>query len=222
MPREHAQFCGLARSLDLVGDRWSLLIVRELLIGPARFKDLEAKLSGVPTGTLTERLRRLEASGVIARQHRDHGRHAYVLTPWGEQLREVVEPLIRWSTPLMRAGRGDDDFALDWFTVAVPALLRTRPVAVDTVLFGLQIDGQVLEVAYVDGRWRARVLSDGDPRPDTLLVTDAEVAIGLAAGAVSLEAALREARLHGSAEPLQHAFGSPEESAAPATPQPWT
>lgn len=218
MPREHAQFCGIARSLDLLGDRWSLLVVRELLIGPARFKDLEANLFGVPTRTLTERLRRLEDHGVITRESRDHGRHAYLLTPWGEQLREVVEPLIRWSTPLMRTGRGEDDFSLTWFAVAIPALLATRRVEVDSVLLGLEIDGRVLEVAYGAGRWTARRLTQDDPRPDTVLVADAELTIGLAAGAVPVETALRVARLQGPAEPVLQAFAHPQESPALSAP----
>lgn len=187
--------------------------MRELLVGPARFKDLEANLFGVPTGTLTHRLRRLETHGVIRRDGRDHGRHTYVLTPWGEQLREVIEPLIRWSTPLMRTGRRDDGFSLGWFAVAVPALLQTRPVAADTALLGLEVDGQILQVAYREGRWTARVLASGEPPPETVLAADAEVVIGLAAGAIPLEEGLRRARLQGSAEPLLHAFGNPDECA---------
>src|SRR5215218_994013 len=104
--RSYAQYCGLARSLDTIGDRWSLLIVRELLLGPLRYSQLKATLGGIATNLLADRLRSLETSGVIERQLGDPGGVVYVLTPWGAQLREPVESLIRWSTPLMISGPG--------------------------------------------------------------------------------------------------------------------
>ncbi len=71
MSRDYGQYCGLARALDVVGDRWNLLIVRELLIGPARFGELREGLAGVATNLLTGRLRDLEANGVIERRLSD-------------------------------------------------------------------------------------------------------------------------------------------------------
>src|SRR5687768_6915286 len=114
MSRKYGQFCGLARALDVVGDRWNLLIVRQLLVGPARYGELLAGLPGVATNLLSTRLRDLEAAGVIERQPAQEANAVvYTLTEWGAQLREPVEGLIRWSTPLMVPGPGDDHFRIE-------------------------------------------------------------------------------------------------------------
>ena len=101
--KSYAQYCGLARALDVVGERWSLLIVRELLEGPRRYSELMAGLPGIATNLLVERLRGLEANEVIHRS--EDGR--YSLTPWGQDLHEVVYALGRWAGPLMARPRGD-------------------------------------------------------------------------------------------------------------------
>ncbi len=86
--RSYGQYCGLARALDVVGNRWNLLIVRELLIGPARYRQLQAGLPGIATNLLAERLRELEEAGVIERQlDSDSNGVAYALTPpWGNRI----------------------------------------------------------------------------------------------------------------------------------------
>lgn len=109
--RRYGQFCGLARALDVVGDRWTLLIVRELLIEPRRFGELRTGLRGVATNLLSDRLRRLEADAVVERRlGAPEAGTRYALTPRGDALRPVVEELVRWSGPLMASGRGQDDF----------------------------------------------------------------------------------------------------------------
>ena len=121
--RSYGQYCGLARALDAVGDRWSLLIVRELLPGPMRYSELVASLDGIATNLLADRLRSLESSGVIERRLGQTSGVVYALTPWGGQLREAIDALIRWSIPLMASGRGGDVFQPRWLAVALEALL---------------------------------------------------------------------------------------------------
>ncbi len=105
MSRGYGQYCGLARALDVVGDRWNLLIVRQLLVTPARYRDLRQALPGIATNLLADRLRDLETAGVLERRLGDDGAVTYALTDWGgAQLREPVEGLIRWSTPMMVRG----------------------------------------------------------------------------------------------------------------------
>ncbi len=95
--KSYGQFCGLARSLEVVGDRWSLLVVRQLLIGPARYRDLQEGLPGIATNLLAGRLRDLETAGVVRRQVAGEGSAVeYALTPWGEELRGPIEGLVRW------------------------------------------------------------------------------------------------------------------------------
>lgn len=98
--RSYGQYCGLARSLEVVGDRWNLLIVRQLLVGSARYRDLLEGLPGIATNLLADRLRDLETAGVIERRLADTGSVVeYALTEWGAELRQPIESLIRWSTP---------------------------------------------------------------------------------------------------------------------------
>src|SRR5919201_6854048 len=103
--RSYGQFCGLAKALDVVGDRWTLLIVRELLLrGPCRYTDLRKGLPGIATNLLAERLRELEDAGVVLREEAPPpiATTLYSLTPRGEELRRVIYELGRWGTPLMR------------------------------------------------------------------------------------------------------------------------
>src|SRR5436190_2149574 len=87
MSRSYGQYCGLARALDVVGDRWNLLIVRQLLIGPARYRELVDGLPGVATNLLADRLRDLETAGVIERRLTEKGNGVlYALTPWGVEV----------------------------------------------------------------------------------------------------------------------------------------
>jgi DNA-binding HxlR family transcriptional regulator len=88
---------GLVAALDLVGQRWALLIVRELLAGPRRFGDLQRALPRIPSNILTTRLKDLQESGVAYRVPMAHNVLAYRLTPRGEDLRDSIEALERWG-----------------------------------------------------------------------------------------------------------------------------
>lgn len=182
--RSYDQYCGLARTLDLVGDRWNLLLVRELLAGPRRFRDLSASLPGIATNLLTDRLRRLEAGGVVERMLLG-GASAYGLTPWGLGLREPIEGLVRWSTPLMATGpRPTDTFEPRWLTVALPALIPPRRSG-STVEIGVEVAGTLLAVRV--GRDGSTVAVDPEERPVAVVVGDAHLVLGLAAGMLDVD-----------------------------------
>src|SRR3954453_11290223 len=95
----YQQYCALARALDVAGDRWTLLIVRELVPGPRRFTDLMEGLPGISRKLLTERLRALEREGLIARQELPPpaARQVYELTDEGRDLASAMAPLIGWG-----------------------------------------------------------------------------------------------------------------------------
>jgi DNA-binding HxlR family transcriptional regulator len=184
--RSYGQYCGLARSLEVVGDRWNLLIVRQLLLGPARYRDLVDGLPGIATNLLADRLRDLEASGVVERRLAEKGSGVeYALTPWGADLRQPIESLIRWSTPLMVRGPEGDSFRPEWLALAVPALLGTRVKVRRSAAVGLEIGEHPLlqlratregfDVGPHDGRDL-----DATVRAEPALV------LGLAAGAINL------------------------------------
>lgn len=188
MGRSYSQYCGLARALDVVGDRWNLLIVRQLLVAPARYQELRDGLPGVATNLLADRLRDLEAAGVIERRLGEGGRTVtYALTAWGTRLREPIEGLIRWSTPLMIRGPEGDPFPAGGLRVALSALFSGRFVADRSAAVGIGVNGDThrvqvrvtpsgIEVSPQDGR-----------ELDAALCADVQIILGLAAGALALD-----------------------------------
>lgn len=184
--RSYGQYCGLARSLEVVGDRWNLLIVRQLLVGAARYRDLADGLPGIATNLLADRLRDLEASGVIERRLADTGSVVeYALTPWGAELREPIESLIRWSTPLMIRGPEGDAFRLEWFSLAVPALLDARVKVRSSVTIGLKVGDEPL-LALRAARSGFDIGPDDGRELQATVRAEAMCILGLAAGAMSL------------------------------------
>ncbi|MGO1944410.1 MAG: winged helix-turn-helix transcriptional regulator [Ancrocorticia sp.] len=105
--REYGQFCGLARAAEVVGQRWTLLILRDLLVGPRRYSDLAAGLPGIPSNLLSNRLKELERDGLIVREARSGPDRAivYTVTPRGADLQPVLDALSRWGAADMRAPR---------------------------------------------------------------------------------------------------------------------
>ena len=198
--RSYRQYCGLARALDVVGDRWNLLIVRQLLVGPARYGELLAGLPGVATNLLVDRLRDLEAAGVIEHRSAATGGRIYALTEWGTELREPIEGLIRWSTPLMATGPDGDGFQVEWLAIALPALLNGRGGA-ETI--GVAIDGEVLQVVATP---RGVVVGTCDGRHlSGVLHADAWTVLGLAAGALTLDDA--DFRIDGDPKAVRAVLG---------------
>jgi DNA-binding HxlR family transcriptional regulator len=203
MARSYGEFCGVARALDVVGDRWSLLIVRELLIRAARYGELQDSLPGIPSNLLADRVRSLEAAGVLDRRFSVEARAVvYELTHWGQQLRETVEALVRWGTPLMVPGQGKDAFRPQWLSVALGALLRgrrsRRPVNIEIVVdggaVGLRIDRDGVHVP------------SASEAPAARLRTTPFEALGLAAGLIPLDTVIEGGSLEGSRTALAIAF----------------
>lgn len=126
--KSYGQFCGAARALDRIGDRWSLLIVRELLLRDASYGDLTAALAGIPSNLLAARLRDLEGDGLVERldDPDDRRRGRYRLTPLGVALEPVLLELIKWGAHWMASGPGDDRFDPRWTSLALRALLNGR------------------------------------------------------------------------------------------------
>src|SRR3712207_3419391 len=122
--RRFQQYCALARALDVVGNRWTLLIVRELAPGPRRFTDLVEGLPGISRKLLTERLRDLEHAGVIARRELPPpvARQVYELTDDGRDLAHAVAPLIAWGARRIGERQPGESFRPQWPAVAMAGL----------------------------------------------------------------------------------------------------
>jgi DNA-binding HxlR family transcriptional regulator/putative sterol carrier protein len=112
----YQQYCALARALDIVGDRWTLLIVRELVPGPRRFTDLLEGLPGVSRNLLTERLRGLEGDRIVARRElpAPAARLVYELTAEGRDLADAIVPLMAWGVRLLGEREATDSFHARW------------------------------------------------------------------------------------------------------------
>jgi DNA-binding HxlR family transcriptional regulator len=116
--KSYGQYCALARGLDVIGDRWTLLIVRELLAGPRRYSELLEGLPGIATNLLAERMRGLEEHQVVARD----ANARYHLTTWGQGLTEPLQAIARWAAPLMAAPMADDAFRSSWLALPVAVI----------------------------------------------------------------------------------------------------
>ena len=130
--KTYAQFCALARGLDLVGDRWSLLIVRELLsLGECRYTDLQRGLPGIATNLLARRLRELEGAGLVQRSELPRPANAVVfsLTDRGAALEAVLSEFTKWSAPLMSPPIDDESFRVHWLLLPLRALCRDNDPA---------------------------------------------------------------------------------------------
>lgn len=182
----YGQYCGCARALDVVGDRWTLLIVRELLVRPARFSELRGGLPGIATNLLSNRLKALQADGVVERRLADPG-VVYALTPWGEQLREPLMALAAWSAPLMARGPQGDAFRAHWLVVPLESYLAGRPIGEPTRV-GLHVEGVTLGVS-ADPDGMTVELEPAGPF-DVELTAAAPHVIALISGARSLDQVL--------------------------------
>ncbi len=120
--RSYRQNCALAQAADVIGERWTLLLVRDLLVGPRRFGELQRSLKGIGSNLLSDRLRELESAGIIERS--GNGVRHYVLTPGGAALEPAVLALVRWGLahgPRNQPGYHHQD---DWDLVALKALFQ--------------------------------------------------------------------------------------------------
>ena len=159
--REYGQYCGLARALEIVGERWAPLIIRDLLVGPRRFTDLHRGLPRIPTNILSARLREFENAGLVRRRllARPAGSIVYELTEFGSELDQVVLALGRWGARLLAEPAATEIVTADSLTMAMrstfdPAAagdLRARiELRLGEVVVGVRIDAGTLDVAPGD------------------------------------------------------------------------
>jgi DNA-binding HxlR family transcriptional regulator len=125
-PRAYGQYCGFARALEIVGERWALLVVRDLLVSPKRFTDLLRGLPGIPSNVLTARLKELEEAGVVRRRvlPRPARSVVYELTEHGLELEAVVFSLGRWGAKLLGDPRPDEVVTPDSLVTALRTTFR--------------------------------------------------------------------------------------------------
>jgi DNA-binding HxlR family transcriptional regulator len=192
--KSYRQYCGLAKALDVVGDRWNLLIVRELLArSPARYTDLRNGLPGIATNLLADRLRELETAGVVRRYEAPPpvATTVFALTARGEDLWPVVRELGRWGRPLLAEPAGEDAFRIHWLAVPARLHLTDHQPGQPPVTLMLRSGGEALTFETSDGAVRSR---PGDAAaPDLILSGAPQLIVGVLVGNLSLT----EARARG-------------------------
>ena len=180
--RTYDQYCAVARALDVIGERWTLLVVRELLTGPKRFKDLLDGLPGIGTTLLTARLKDLEGHGIVRRATLPPpaGSKVYELTDLGRSLEEVVMALSRWGLKLLGTPRQEDDLQPTWAMVALQSSLQPDAASGLRETYEFHVDGELFYVRVEGGEAEARQGRAADP--DLIVSGDAETLLSIAAG----------------------------------------
>ena len=202
--RSYRQFCGLARALDLVGERWTLLIVRELLLGPRRYTDLHKGLPGIATNLLATRLVGLEEAGIIAREEAPPpvATTLYRLTPRGAELRPVIEALGRWARPLMAQGAKGDAFRAEWLALPAQLYLADRDPGRPPAVIEVRAGQQPVVIEASRGTIQTRLGPAADA--DVVITARPDLALALLLGRVDLATARsRGLELEGDARVLK-------------------
>jgi DNA-binding HxlR family transcriptional regulator/putative sterol carrier protein len=195
MSRDYRQFCGLARALELVGGRWALLVVRDLLTGPKRFSELQEGLRGIPTNVLTSRLRELGATGIVQRraQARPGSGVVYELTDYGHELEEAVLRLGYWGAKTMGAPKQDDFISTDALALALRGAFRPDKARGAQRTYELRTAGKPLRIAIENGQVTVPAVTDKDP--DLVVEAAPEVFSQLFGGTLNIDAARTSHRL---------------------------
>jgi len=186
--REYGQYGGITRALELVGERWSLLIIRDLLVGPRRYGELAAGLPRIPSNILAARLKELQEAGVIRRAPRSRV-IVYELTPYGHELEPVVLALGAWGFKGMGDPRNEqiitpDSMTIDLRTAFRPHVAAGLPATSYAARLGpaellIRVNGSVLDVtrgvgpadlAFAAGPGIRRLIS-GELTPDRAIAT---------------------------------------------------
>jgi DNA-binding HxlR family transcriptional regulator len=189
--RSYGQYCGLALALDLVGDRWTLLIVRELLTGAKRFRDLQDGLPGIATNLLSSRLRMLEESEIVERKTLPPpaGTTVYSLTNLGAELAASVHALVGWGGRFMRNRTRKQAFRPHWLGVALQALGLHVDSSIELLTLQIELpEGSLMLSLSPSG---VEVVALDSCVPDVRLRGTATCILGLAAGELDWNAAVR-------------------------------
>ena len=197
----YQQYCALARALDVAGDRWTLLIVRELAPGPRRFTDLVDGLPGISRKLLTERLRALEGDGIVARRELEPpaARQVYELTDDGLDLAHAMAPLIAWGARRLGERKPTDSFRARWPAVAMAGLADREAAKGVSETYQYRVDRSAFHFTVDDGSIRLR---DGRAQdPAVTLTTDEATWADLASGRISFSSATAKGALSVAGEP---------------------
>ena len=200
--RSYQQFCPAASALDVVGERWTLLVIRELLFGPKRYTDLQAGLPGIGPNVLSDRLRSLENANVLRRRRLPPpaASTVYELTEVGRELRPVLLGLFEWGLRFMDAPRSDDVVRASYWLPAIEAAAQPDavPANVDDT-YEFRVGEEALSVTVRNGKLEVR--QGSTDTPDVILSTDAWTFVALGRGELSPLEAIEAGKLTVEGDP---------------------
>lgn len=185
MTTRYPQFCALARAAEFLGERWTLLIIRELLLGPKRFSDLKGHLDGVSASVLSQRLSQMEENGLIERAYLEPpaASNVFQLTETGRALRPAIFELIRWGGRFLMPPRSGERREPEWTSLVLQAYARPGPVPQKS--FNLHIRENGYEAVFaVTGTSGGTVISAGPAEADARLCAGFEDVLGLMSGRI--------------------------------------
>lgn len=177
--RSYAQYCGLAKALDVLGERWTLLVIRELLLGPRRFSDLLAGLPGIGANVLSARLRTLEESELVRKRRlpAPAASTVYELTERGAALEPAIMDLARWGIDLMGLPSDADAYRPGWLLTGMKAAFKPETAVGVRRAYRLRVDDDVFTVRVDDGQLDVSQGESGDADVEIALDSDALLAI---------------------------------------------
>lgn len=191
--RSYGQFCALAKALDLIGDRWTLLIVRELLIrNEARYTDLRDGLPGIATNLLATRLKEMEAAEIIERVEAPPpvATSLFRLTPRGKELERVIDSIGTWGVPMMKDAPKSDAFCSHWMTLPLRRALTDNAPGEQPVIIEVRAGEEPVTVHAIDGT--ARVQIGAAENPDAVVKGPPKIVYALFRGEIDLARARAE------------------------------
>ena len=198
----YPQSCALARATEVLGERWTLLIVRELLLGPRRFTDIKERLRGVSTSVLAERLARLEHSAVVRRTvlAPPAASTVYELTASGRALRPAVYAMIRWGAQYLLPLRPGERMEPDWLRLVLAAYAREKRSPAYRYEIHVRAGG-TKAVIHVAGGAKGTTVAETTAPSDVRLTIGAEDLLGLMAGRVHAREAMADGRIEADGDP---------------------
>lgn len=203
------QYCPVAHALDLVGDRWTLLIIRDLLMGPKRFVDLQTGLPGLGTNILTARLKWLEQNGVATRRYLPPpaASTVYELTPYGTKLEESLAALAYWGAESLGSLKPDQIIEPDAVMMALHGLFKSRRASEGSVTYEVRCEDENFQRAFavhIQGQG-VQVTQGSAVAPAAIMRLKVETLYALSGQQLPLQTALEQGKaiLEGDAETLK-------------------
>ncbi|MGH7429448.1 MAG: winged helix-turn-helix transcriptional regulator [Candidatus Methylomirabilaceae bacterium] len=195
MARDYEQRCGLARGLDVLGERWTLLIVRELLFGPKRFTDLLEGLPGVPPSLLSARLKEMQTTGIVSKRvlPPPAASTVYELTAVGKELERILLALARWGAQFGRPPRQSDAARPEWTAFALRSLFRPEAAAGVDVTCELRLPDVTFRLTVNDGV--LTIDTGSDSSPDLVIIGDLVTIMSALMGRLPTREAVRRGDL---------------------------